>query len=107
MTVTSFVTLLEIWSGEYEPLAAKASAGASNTAGLTAKTADATSGTTRTADTVLGYFVATTLLLMLSYFLPKFAIGLALIALTSTILVRGAPFWTIIASLTSPATSST
>lgn len=41
----------------------------------------------------VGAFVATTLLLLLSYVMPEFAVGLAAVAAVSMVLTNGQPFW--------------
>lgn len=54
------------------------------------------SGTKETAtipQIFIGAFVATALLLLLSYVLPEFAVGLAVTAMVSMIVSKGQPFW--------------
>lgn len=41
----------------------------------------------------VGGFVATSLLLLLSYVLPEFAVGLAVVTAVGVVLTRGQPFW--------------
>jgi len=49
---------------------------------------------------IVGGFVSGAILLGMSYFLPEFASGFAIVAMLSTLLERGKPFWDIIGSLT-------
>lgn len=44
----------------------------------------------------IGAFVATAILLMLSYFIPQFAVGLAVTAAVGMIVSKGEPFWSAI-----------
>jgi hypothetical protein len=48
---------------------------------------------------MVGTFVATGLLLGMSYFLPEFASGLAIVAMTATLFDRGKPFWDIVSKV--------
>lgn len=41
----------------------------------------------------IGAFVAGSILLLLSYFAPEFAVGLAVVAMVGMIIGRGQPFW--------------
>lgn len=52
---------------------------------------------------LVGVFIAGAILLAMSYFLPEFASGLALVAMTATVFERGKPFWLTVSSLTTPA----
>lgn len=52
---------------------------------------------------ILGTFVAGAILLMFSYFVPNFAVGLAAIALVATIFTRGRVFWDAISRVTGTA----
>lgn len=49
---------------------------------------------------IVGGFVSGAILLGMSYFVPEFASGLAIVAMLTTILEKGKPFWDIIGSLT-------
>lgn len=56
--------------------------------------------TASVATILVGTFVSGALLLGLSYFLPEFAGGLALVMLVTTIFERGTPFWTVVGQVT-------
>lgn len=58
---------------------------------------------------VIGTFVAGALLLGMSYFIPEFASGLAIVVMTSTVFTRGKVFWDLITLVTGgkPAASTT
>lgn len=49
---------------------------------------------------VIGAFVVTALLILLSFILPEFAVGLAVTAMVAMILTKGQPFWDAISNLT-------
>lgn len=54
------------------------------------------SGTKETAtipQIFIGAFVATALLLLLSYVLPEFAVGLAITTMVAMVITKGQPFW--------------
>lgn len=63
-----------------------------------AKNKSVTSGPGRI---IIGGFIASTLLLGASYFLPEFASGLAIVAMVATVLDRGQPFWEVVTKVTS------
>ena len=50
-------------------------------------------------DIFIGAFIGTLILLLLSYILPEFAVGLAVIAAVTMIVSKGAPFWDAINSI--------
>lgn len=52
------------------------------------------------AKTFVAAAVATLLLEGLSYVLPEFAIGLAIVAVTSVVISKGQPFWSAVAKVT-------
>lgn len=49
---------------------------------------------------IIGGFVSGAILLGLSYFIPEFASGLAIVAMVATVLEKGNPFWNIVLNLT-------
>lgn len=53
-----------------------------------------TAVTTSTATIFIGAFVAGLLLILLSYVLPEFAVGLAAVAVVTVLVSKGQPFWT-------------
>lgn len=78
MVTTGLVSLIEHVAQDGTPVAA----GQPGRAGM--------------AEIVVGTFVSTALLLGMSYFLPEFAGGLAVVALATTVLERGKPFWDVV-----------
>jgi hypothetical protein len=71
------------------------------------KTGSATSVGDEIAHTLVGGFVAGALLLGMSYFLPEFASGLAIVALAATILDRGTSLGSTLTTITGKKSTST
>ena len=55
---------------------------------------------------LVGSFVAGVLLLGMSYFLPEFATGLAVVTMTATVFSRGAIFWALVTKVTGAQSST-
>lgn len=53
----------------------------------------ATQETATVPEIFVGAFVGTALLLFLSYFMPEFAVGLAVVTMLAMIIAKGQPFW--------------
>jgi hypothetical protein len=77
---TGLVSLIEHTAGEKNPTAAAAK--------------QAT-----VASIMVGTFMSGALLLGLSYFLPEFAGGLAIVMLVTTVFERGKPFWDVVSQV--------